>query len=116
VPSSAPASAVWRPPFLSGKDLASKLYSHFDNPDFGGHAKARFTTPKFYAQHGPHRHVLRPRNICRGTIDDSRLRADAVHAIAGTAHAVTNRSNTEVKIDYLPGLASDEKNLRSVRL
>jgi hypothetical protein len=38
---------------LSGKDLASKPYSHLDNPDFGGQAKrqeASFTTPKFYAQ------------------------------------------------------------------
>jgi hypothetical protein len=52
------------PPFLSGKDLASKI--HLDNPDFGGPRQAQvasFTTPKFYAQHGLHRHVLRPRNI-----------------------------------------------------
>jgi hypothetical protein len=42
------------PPFLSGKDLASKLYSHLDNHDFAGHAKPKRPAsppPKFYAQH-----------------------------------------------------------------
>jgi hypothetical protein len=32
-------------PILSGKDLASKLYPHLDNADFGGHAKAGSPPP-----------------------------------------------------------------------
>jgi hypothetical protein len=52
------------------------------------------STPKFHAEHGLHRRVLRPQNIWRGTID-SRRKTDAVHAITGHGSAIrTCQKNT----------------------
>jgi hypothetical protein len=109
-------------PILSGKNLASKRYSHLDNHDFGGCAKrqrpaspppnsmptrtasAGSSTPKHLAAD---QFVEQSMNSC--------LRDDrAVHAIAGTARAGAIVQIPEVKIDDLPGLASDEKNSEAV--
>jgi hypothetical protein len=103
---------------LSGKDLASKPYSHLDNPDFGGHAKrqeASFTTPNSMPSRTASACSSTPKHLAQTNsrnTDDSRPRTDAVHTLP--ARHAREQIKYRSEIDYLPGLASDEKNSEAV--